>query len=51
MTTAELALWADYYAVEPWGLADRAIESFGQKREAAQSAEDVERMFERGLGR
>ena len=31
MPCTEFAAWMSYYAVEPWGLADQVLASFGDK--------------------
>jgi hypothetical protein len=52
LTLPELALWAAYYAKEPWALADRAIESMSKGGpRGATTPEAIEQMFDRGMRR
>jgi len=51
MTLAEFgpAGWMAYFAVEPWGLSDRALEGLSRKQSAEETPESLEAMFDRGL--
>lgn len=50
MSGREFVAYMHYFGVEPWGLADRALQSFAERSEPEQTPEALEAMFDRALG-
>jgi len=53
MSGREFAGYMHFYKVEPWGVADRTLQDFGEQKEAADfnSPEAIEARLDRGFGR